>query len=673
MKKHNNRYNLIPVTQGNIMRNFYKIIWLLFILPGLFCINVEVNESSESGSMTDAEIVTADVMALVVGVSGTDSLDNVTADVILTTSGENGSIIIWASENSSVINVNGTVTRPPYGSGDVTVALTATVRSGSEIQIVTFIVSVIETPQSDVEAVAADKANLDIVCGVGDTATSVIQDVGLSTSGSSGTTISWISDNAAITVSGTTGIVTRPAFGSGNATVTLIATIGKNGIIDTNIYTLTVLDAPPTDVEAVAVDKANLLITFNGTDSSGSVTQEVGLDIAGSAGTTISWSSDHTGVNADTGAVTPAVYGSGGFGAIGTAVILTATIEKNGVTDTKDYNLIVPNASPVVGDVMAFDPGGIPLNMVYVPGGLTTPTRTNDILTATVANAYEIAETEVTYELWKVVYEWAVNGDGGTVHTGEASYTFANAGVEGNDGIIGAVVTTAKLEPVTTINWRDAMVWLNALTEYYNSQNGTSLEVVYYTDAAYTNPQRDSRDLTCGTSTGAVAGDCDNPYVNPNAKGFRLPSNAEWELAARYKGSDSSNGAIEEPTGSGSWWTPGTYASGATLAITNFAASDLVAWFGTIEDIQTGATITGNTTTTQPVATRAANVLGLFDMSGNVVEWAFDWYPNSIGSHRSRHGGSWWTGLDEIQVGFVDSSFPSFEYFYIGFRPSRTP
>jgi len=308
------------------------------------------------------------------------------------------------------------------------------------------------------------------------------------------------------------------------------------------------------------------------------------------------------------------------------------------------------------GDVETETVGGVSFNMIYVPAK-TTFTDTTDLSEATVTSAYEIADTEVTYELWSTVYTWATVGDGAPVSTGEGAYFFSNAGTMGDNG------ARTNQHPVTTINWRDAMVWTNALTEYYNAQNGASLEVVYYSDgdSSYTTPFRDSRDpvATCATAATSVnAGDCDNPDVKSNADGFRLPTADEWELAARYITDSNSDGDIKD-TGE---FYPGNYASGATLATTDFTATDLVAWFGN------NTPTTGNTTTTQPVSTKTANALGLYDMSGNVWEWIYAWYNATV---RSVRGGSWFFSATNLQVGLLSGYLPYLEFEHIGFRPAR--
>jgi formylglycine-generating enzyme required for sulfatase activity len=273
-----------------------------------------------------------------------------------------------------------------------------------------------------------------------------------------------------------------------------------------------------------------------------------------------------------------------------------------------------------------------------------------------VSTDYSIGETEVTYELWNKVHTWATAGDGVPVHTGEAQYTFANNGTMGDTG----AGPDTNQHPVTTLNWRDAMIWTNALTEYYNAQNGTSYAVVYTTNAAFTSPKRDSRDVTCGAaSVGATAGDCDNPFINPNAKGFRLPTSLEWELAARFIADNNpANGDIKDV---GEFYQ-GDHISGDTSA--PFGSSGILgnyAWYSS-----------NSGTSTNAVATKTSNALGLHDMSGNVYEWVHDWDAITT-NNRILRGGAFSTVASALQVGDVICDFPYKEYSNTGFRPVRTP
>ncbi|MFW6365130.1 MAG: formylglycine-generating enzyme family protein, partial [Spirochaetota bacterium] len=248
---------------------------------------------------------------------------------------------------------------------------------------------------------------------------------------------------------------------------------------------------------------------------------------------------------------------------------------------------------------------------------------------------------------------------------GANQYTFANSGVKGNDGDPGKT----DQHPVTNINWRDALVWCNALTEWYNAENGTSYACVYTSDEEYDDPIRTCTDST--SITASTDGSQDKPYINPDAKGFRLPTLAEWSCAARYKGSDSSNDAYEYPADSGNYWTPGDYASGADADYNDATETGKVAWYSSNSSSSThvagtagnggGAVRSGN-----------ANALGLFDVSGNVREWNFDWHPSHVESRRMIRGGSWSNSADYVQVGSWGSDLPYLEYSRIGFRFTRT-
>src|SRR5690606_19432532 len=102
----------------------------------------------------------------------------------------------------------------------------------------TFTLTVTKLPQSDLEAVAADRAALEVGYAAGDSAADVTQDVELADVGASGTVITWVSDTLGVIAAD--GTVTRPSFTSGDATVTLTATIAKGSESATKTFTVTV-------------------------------------------------------------------------------------------------------------------------------------------------------------------------------------------------------------------------------------------------------------------------------------------------------------------------------------------------------------------------------------------------------------------------------------------------
>jgi formylglycine-generating enzyme required for sulfatase activity len=298
--------------------------------------------------------------------------------------------------------------------------------------------------------------------------------------------------------------------------------------------------------------------------------------------------------------------------------------------------------------------GSISFATAWVPGGILFPTGTDDPGTpATVANAYEIGETEVTYELWYTVREWAETNKG---------YTFYNdPGYEGSSA--GSANTTPganRQEPVTMVTWFDAVVWLNALTEWVNEKTpGSSLTPVYYYDSGYTDVAKNSdpsSNFVKEIDTYSYA----SAYAKTGATGFRLPTSNEWELAARWR-NDSTN-TVNSYTNP--YFTQGNSASGAEADHSDAAATGEVAWYNGNSDSVTG------TKKTQPVKGKTANALGLYDMSGNVYEWCFDW--GSVGSLRIMRGGSWLNYADSLPVGSVDSYYAGSRNGNFGFRPART-
>jgi formylglycine-generating enzyme required for sulfatase activity len=283
------------------------------------------------------------------------------------------------------------------------------------------------------------------------------------------------------------------------------------------------------------------------------------------------------------------------------------------------------------------------IDLVSVSGGTYTQTDTLSHSFSHTISAFKMGKYQVTYDLWYKVYQWAI-GNG---------YTFANAGKEGNVGTAGAAPTTEKYQPVTTINWRDAIVWCNA----YSQEMG--LIPVYCSDSGFTTAIKSSANGSYATTINTTAGSFDNPYVNWSANGYRLPTEGEYQYAASYK--------------DGSSWTPYNYASGAAADYTNATATGLVAWYS----VNSGSA-------THNVGGKTANAFGIYDMSGNVIEWCWDWsgtYPTIAstnykgtvsGSNRVLRGGEFYDGADYLQVGVRSGAPPYVAYYDRGFRFART-
>lgn len=133
---------------------------------------------------------------------------------------------------------------------------------------------------------------------------------------------------------------------------------------------------------------------------------------------------------------------------------------------------------------------------------------------------------------------------------------------------------------------------------------------------------------------------------------YRLPTEAEWEYAAR-------GGHMISPT---------LYAGSNTL--------EDVGWYASNSEGKP-----------HPVGKKTANELGLFDMSGNVWEWCQDWYEGAYykhtpkddpkgpdaGSYKVIRGGSWFNFPWICRVGLRYNSLPNAYFNSIGFRYVKQP
>jgi formylglycine-generating enzyme required for sulfatase activity len=198
----------------------------------------------------------------------------------------------------------------------------------------------------------------------------------------------------------------------------------------------------------------------------------------------------------------------------------------------------------------------------------------------------------------------------------------------------------SKLE-VTQKEWRDIM----GTSPSQFKGDTLPVENVSWEDAVdYCNKKSAKEKLTpCYSGSG------DAIKCNFAANGYRLPTEAEWEYAA--KGGAASRGY--------------KYIGGDD--------PDLLAWYKDNSD-----------TMTHPVGTKKPNELGFYDMGGNVIEWCWDWYADypaapqvdphgpATGEYKVFRGGTWLLEATNVRASRRDyAQGPGFMFGLRGLRPVK--
>jgi formylglycine-generating enzyme required for sulfatase activity len=326
---------------------------------------------------------------------------------------------------------------------------------------------------------------------------------------------------------------------------------------------------------------------------------------------------------------------------------------------TAAFSDIVPveetgfTGTPAIKDIGTVSLDTESLKMIYANDSTSIPfpTGTDDSTSETLTTKFWMAETEVTNAVMAEVLQWAYYNGRFSGAVGDPNGLDTTTAKHGGQQLINLGSTDCQVHyngsgtfsvesgfenhPVTNITWYGAVMFCNWLTEM---RDGTTDNVEY-----------------TGIDTNWVD---DETTENISRNGYRLPSRDEWEYAARYRGTDTTNAVYSNPY----YYTKGNSASGAVADYNEAAACQAVA-------VYNGQSPTpSDEAEVKSLGTSSANALGLYDMSGNVLEWCF----TESDSYRIYRGGYWEYNALNLQFGYVLHDLPDYEGDNLGFRFCRT-